>query len=425
MNDTSFIDLLKEENLSKIKIDQRLIPTFIESIKYFQEYFNYMGYTNSRNYKEFFDKYLISRYSYSNLSIVCNKKPSRSDCKGYYSYSKNEIIIDESLLNSKVETLDTFVHEFIHFLVGRHIKNVNEDNITTNTFIDEGLTEMLKMQILPLTDMSYVPQIKLIKYFLILKDKQVNFNDFLQGKFYDIDNNLEEKMADYLSSIDTSEHIYDARENVHYVDIQRYMIKSLEIDIESIEDYELLVNKLSKRPVEDIYFMNKYYKKIDNYLSDKFNMDDNNIRNRFLMYLKELRNIIEKLNSDKVKYKYTFKYGGEKYQIDNRRNVFIDEIFEKKVKLLKIDDLTEEVMVNLFDSNIYEKNLVLRSGQHLRFKKKIIENNNIKEELIKKKVRLESILKYIKLINDSNIITNNCEINKTSNEKHYEKIKKS
>ena len=49
LKDTSFIDLIKEENLSKIKIDKELIPIFIKAMKLFQKHFNRMGYTSTRN----------------------------------------------------------------------------------------------------------------------------------------------------------------------------------------------------------------------------------------------------------------------------------------------------------------------------------------------------------------------------------------
>ena len=57
MQDTSFIDLINEDNLSKINIDENLISIFKNAMKNFQTYFNYMGYTKTRDYEKFFSKY--------------------------------------------------------------------------------------------------------------------------------------------------------------------------------------------------------------------------------------------------------------------------------------------------------------------------------------------------------------------------------
>ena len=50
MEDTSFIDLLREENLSRINIDPRLIDAFKNVMKNIQLYFNEKGYSSEREY---------------------------------------------------------------------------------------------------------------------------------------------------------------------------------------------------------------------------------------------------------------------------------------------------------------------------------------------------------------------------------------
>ena len=53
VEDKSFIDLLTEENLSKIDIDPRLIDCFKRVTDKLQTYFNANGYTSQRDYKNF------------------------------------------------------------------------------------------------------------------------------------------------------------------------------------------------------------------------------------------------------------------------------------------------------------------------------------------------------------------------------------
>lgn len=53
VEDKSFIDLLTEENLSKIDIDSRLVDSFKRVTDKLQTYFNANGYTSQRDYKKF------------------------------------------------------------------------------------------------------------------------------------------------------------------------------------------------------------------------------------------------------------------------------------------------------------------------------------------------------------------------------------
>ena len=147
MEDKSFIDLISDKNINKMSIDERLIPYFKKMMKYMGKYFNYMGYTKERNYKEFFDKYLL--HPYYKLLIQCNNKPNNKACDGYFSYSENKLVISEELLKESIgDILGVFTHEFIHFLVVDNIKNKNE--FLTNYYsINEAMTEILKNRIFP------------------------------------------------------------------------------------------------------------------------------------------------------------------------------------------------------------------------------------------------------------------------------------
>ena len=58
MKDKSFLNLITDENMSKINIDPRLIESFKRVMNTIQEYFNANGYTEQRDYQAFFNEYL-------------------------------------------------------------------------------------------------------------------------------------------------------------------------------------------------------------------------------------------------------------------------------------------------------------------------------------------------------------------------------
>ena len=60
MSENPFLELLKPENLSKIKIDKRLIPIFKVVIYKIGDYFIKNGLMDIKDWKSFFDKYLLS-----------------------------------------------------------------------------------------------------------------------------------------------------------------------------------------------------------------------------------------------------------------------------------------------------------------------------------------------------------------------------
>ena len=58
-DDTSFIDLTKDEILSRIDINSKLIESFKEAMQKLQEYFNEHNYTRERDYSKFLERFLL------------------------------------------------------------------------------------------------------------------------------------------------------------------------------------------------------------------------------------------------------------------------------------------------------------------------------------------------------------------------------
>ena len=183
MEDKSFVDLLSEENLSKINIDPRLVDSFKRVIKKMQVYFNSNGYTSERNYQEFFNEYLLNPDSSKNLSFFLNDEPSKIGAGGFYTNDGKRICIDESNTRTNENLDSTLCHEFIHFLVMRGIINEQtaDPQIRFGGFINEALTEMLNRQMYP-NSSAYEPQVCMMEFANLLSNNVNNYSLFLKGE---------------------------------------------------------------------------------------------------------------------------------------------------------------------------------------------------------------------------------------------------
>ena len=230
-----------------------------------------------------------------------------------------------------------------------------------------------------------------------MNDKELKFDNFLQNA-----NNLEiddeifiQLLNNYQFSLkEGDEHIYNAKRNKKYIIIQRYIMEELElIDKLNLIEYEEIVSMISKRPVEDNNYVNRYYKYLDDYLCNSFDITDENIKKRFIYYIKRYRKIIEYIeNNNNFKYVINFTFDKSKYEIDEKRNVYVDGQFEKKCKGLMLED-DEDFKLDF--SNV-------------DFNKLKIKKLKLKEELIKRKKDIKCILDYLIFI--SNNLEKNNEI---------------
>ena len=266
MEDKSFVNLLSEENLSKIDIDPRLIDCFKRVMNKLQDYFNANGYTSQRDYKSFFDEYLLKDTDLK-LRIVVSDEPSKINAAGFYGswQGTRGIHIDEKYLNLEENVLDSiFCHEFIHFLVMRGLED-SEDygiEIKNGGFINEALTEMLTQQIYPNSN-AYQPQVAMLKFANLLTGNVNNYSFFLRGK---VDckggasawNNFCSYANAYQKSwTDKGFAMNKAISDPDYIGAQRYIIDaniSAHL-ISSFSDYKKWVSILQQRPVPDNDFI--------------------------------------------------------------------------------------------------------------------------------------------------------------------------
>ncbi len=269
MEDTSFIDLLKEENLSKIDIDPRLMESFKNVLKKMQAYFNANGYTGLRNYAEFFEEFLLTEDKNKKLPILLNKELSEIKALGFY--SPKGIAIDESCVDRGV-TESVLCHEFIHFIVMRGIHNdpYKDANISKGGFVNEALTEMLTNQIYP-ESRAYRPQVKMMEFANLLENKVNNYSTFLDGYIPAKSSNaywwndfirLSKKYQD--KNRDQGYNLEKAVKDQSYIDVQRSLIdiKVNEYRELSFKDYKMLIDKFGTRPIPDLLYMDTVFQKL-------------------------------------------------------------------------------------------------------------------------------------------------------------------
>ena len=405
MIDSSFIDLTKEENLDKIRIDRNLIPMFKIAMRNFQRYFNYMGYTSTRDYKKYFEKYLTTRYSIRKVAIK-NNYIINNDWLGLYDYNKREILIDTDSIENKTEILSVFTHEFIHFLVLHEFSEYHINcELIYNIFLDEALTELLKSKILPYTETSYLSIIKMLNFWLLINDKKIDFNMFLNDcEFYEIDSKLNELFIQYYIKYDINDYGYGNKGNKIdelYKEIQREIIKLIDVNVINLKEYENIAVKISKRPLNDKYFINRFYGKIEKNVISNLNINDK-LEKYFRYYLKQYRITIENLTKLNNKIIAKYKIDGDKFELDKRGKLYKNEQFIKQINSInfKLKD-GSDIKINVRNIN-HRKMKLIKENKNYKYKRSIdLKEYIYKDYWLKKKNYYETVLKYIKFVNDS------------------------
>lgn len=332
MEDKSFINLLTEENLSKINIDPRLVDSFKRVMKKMQVYFNSNGYTSERDYQAFFYEYLLNPDNTKNLSLFLNDEPSKIGAGGFYTNDGKRICIDES--NSrKDENLDsTLCHEFIHFLVMRGIidEQYADPQIRFGGFINEALTEMLNRQMYPNSG-AYEPQVSMMEFANLLSNNVNNYSMFLRGnidaKGYGASawNNFVANAKAYQSKWKGKPFLMaDARKDKLYINAQRELINSkISVHlIKSFSDYTEKIDILMQRPAPDLEYMETFFENMDINLLNNLGLRNPELSSILKQKLQEYREI----SSSRAKYGnkdiYEFEILGRKIGIDKDRNLY-------------------------------------------------------------------------------------------------------
>ena len=194
-----FLDIIKEENLSKIKIDKELVPYFINVMKKFQEVFDKKGYTEAKNFAARFEENLIG---IGNHNYGIHFKNLEENTLGqHYRKERKVFVSDKYLQEDKIKKVEsTLSHELLHFLslsakpykldsYGQYVQDysfIPDFEVWGGGFVNEGLTEMLNQQIYPDSN-AYKPQVAMTKLLLFVNNSKENLFAYFNGRVPGLD----------------------------------------------------------------------------------------------------------------------------------------------------------------------------------------------------------------------------------------------
>lgn len=259
INTDPFSKLLRDENMKRINIDEKLQPYFKNIIIKIRNYFIKNDLMYVKNYDEFFSEYLFD----SKLTIrLASKDELPVHARGKYEKDKNQILISEGLVSPYV-----LCHEFIHFLVMADSNKLNWCPSQIN-FINEGYTELLVSEINNIFPQAYIENVNMIKFLnLFSKNKNEAIKAFLKDKFAFGDEYMWTDINRYSENIDTNS----------YRSIQRKIISTLidNSNINSNEDYIQIINILKQRPSFDKKYMEEYFMNLNKRFLENINLSTN------------------------------------------------------------------------------------------------------------------------------------------------------
>jgi|GEM_PF-3454960 len=358
MND--FLNLINDEILNKISIDPRLIPSFKRVMKRHQAFFDANGYNNKKDYKAFFEMFLLTDNPDVKFQLQVNDEPSKMGAAGFYAKNENRLVIDEKYINSNPEELDSILsHEWIHFIVMHGLDlNYSSKEIFYGGFINEALTEMMNQLIYP-NSRSYKPQVSMLTFANVLTNNINNYGLFLTGN---IDakitsaswNNFYIYAQTYHTELkDQSYKMDEAIKNENYIKAQRELIKT-NIHSHLIKDFDTYIEKLSflnNRPVKDDEFINNFIDTMENNFINSLRISNSNLKKILKTNLEKIREIQEKLDMHDDKEVCSFEYKGHIISIDKDMNYYS----EKPLYGIVIQRNPDGIMIL---SNVKDKDII-------------------------------------------------------------------
>lgn len=274
MGDSSFLDLLKPENLGKLKIDEKLIPIFKVVIRNINDYFIKNGLMNVKDWKGIFNKYLLSNSS-EQFSIcledIDNSKATV--CKsGYFDERSKRIVADIKYIDDEF-IYNILCHEFIHFLSKMGRKSLNKTPADVKVF-NEALTEITTQEIMNNKTNIYSVAISLTNMYRLLRGTS-DLNPFveliseLNFDNYYLATNLDVASSSYMEPIDIE------TKNAGLIRTQLLIINNF-LDYKKIDSFDKFLEILhiinmrpDKRRSADYEYITTIYKKmVDAYLKN-------------------------------------------------------------------------------------------------------------------------------------------------------------
>jgi len=302
-----------------------------------EKFFTEHHYENVKDYKTFFEKYLLLPPQADNLkyedvgyatggymqngaykkgfSIRLSDEPEKIGANGFYSGNlrwrnyrvdgnADYICINNKLTKEQIEK--TLCHELIHFLVMADLdKNNSDKNIFNGGFINEGLTEKLTDEIYPEGHKSYLLQVDTINYANILTDNDDNFRAFLSGNvdfggieksdgWNDFVSKINKYHYDYINNVDKQS------QRIDYIKAQRQLIelavenKIIKNENINVEEYVKFYEKVMKHmPIQDTQWIKDYFDKVDEQFVSKCIDNGKETMENGKQKIKEIRGLID------------------------------------------------------------------------------------------------------------------------------------
>ena len=360
MEDNSFLYFTQDEVLSKIDIDPRLIDSFKRVMAKMQGYYNANGYTSQRNFKEYFEKYLLNSGE-NNLRFYVNKieKPGVG---GFYCKGRHEICINENNFQMSSDRLDSVLcHEFTHFIVMHSLMRGQADpQIINGGFINESLTEMMTQQMYPNSN-AYEAQVTMQKYANLLSNQVNNYSKFLQGH---VDarwsssewNNFEAAANRFQKDFDEKGYITlaEARNNVNFVDAQRRLINLFirPTSEKTFEQYCEDISKLIDRPVPDQEFVNSVVSNMDKTMIKSLRINSPSINEFLEKKLARVRDLVKDSKKYNGKNVYEFEFAGRTFTLDENLNlegslVGMQKGWSPQTRIMTLQSNGEKLQINV------------------------------------------------------------------------------
>lgn len=278
-----FLNLLKEENLGKIKIDKELIPIFKIVIAKMSDFFLQNNLMAAKDWNNFFNSYLLTNNKEQIYIKLGNIGENVEPVGGWYSKEEKVIAINQN--NSNINMLcSCLCHEFIHFLVMNDSNSLNA-KISDSKFFNEGMTEYLSSCIMSTGNRSYYfREYEMAEFYS--KITKVPFVCFLNNQFAFVD-----KYYAPSNLIRSSERFQNDNKLDSYLNIQREIInRGLDdYSINSFEDFVKIVTIINQRPRFDGEYISYIFENVtDKYIANLHISEQqiNNIKDKLITFCK-------------------------------------------------------------------------------------------------------------------------------------------
>lgn len=262
MSNSPFLNILKGENLSKLKIDKSLVPSFKIVMQRINDYFISNNLMDAKDWDSILTKYLLTPGE-NQFKINLVSEIKIDDCAaGNYDYNTKTI----NVLNNG-NFINTLCHEFIHFLV---MTDKYEDlgwKLSNSPFMNEGLTEFLNMNIMNKSNITaYYPQVMIAEYYCNLVGKNQAFRNFLNNHY--VNENEDNRYSQNIFLADMSL----GGNNKKKTKVFQQLLTNHFINFEEVNSFDSFIdkiNKLNSRVEYDSSWASRIYNElVDSYLNN-------------------------------------------------------------------------------------------------------------------------------------------------------------